>query len=107
MFLKALLAPAVIFGVSIIPVIVQAGEKVLGAVRVTQSDGIVMNTDRSIGALLVADPAIANVQPLSDKALFLIGKSVGSTRLFILDDDNQIVEEHRVFVGASLSQMSR
>ena len=84
-----------------------AADPLLGSVLISQSDGVVLKSPYSIASVLVADPGIANVQPLSEDTLFLIGKSVGATRLFILDDKNEILSEHRIVVSTALSALSR
>ncbi|MEM7641676.1 MAG: pilus assembly protein N-terminal domain-containing protein [Pseudomonadota bacterium] len=70
--------------------------------RITESDGILLPTDAHIGSVLVADPEVANVQPVSDRTLFLFGKSVGATTLFVLDDAEQVLLQRRVVVTRSL-----
>lgn len=76
-------------------------------VRLTASDGTVLSTEVAIGSVLIADPDVANVQPLASDRLFLIGKEVGTTTLFILDEASEVVAERRVVVTQSLAGLGR
>ena len=78
-----------------------------GAVRITQSDGVVLPVGRDIASVLIADPGIADVQPLSNRTLFLFGKAEGTTRLFVLDEGDRIVLERRVVVTRALHELAR
>lgn len=77
------------------------------AIRIVQSRGTIVRSPERIGSVLIADPAIANVQPLSDRVLFVVGKSNGATELFILDGDQNVIERRGVFVTRSLADMRR
>lgn len=79
--------------------------RVTRAVRVTESEGLVVPVDRDAASILVANPDIANVQPLSDRSLFLFGKAVGATMVFVLDADDEIILERRVVVTRSLRML--
>lgn len=75
------------------------------AIRLVQSKGTVIRSPERVGSVLIADPAIANVQPLSETTLFVIGKAGGATELFILDDEANVIERRGVFVTRSLADM--
>ncbi|MCU0909953.1 MAG: pilus assembly protein N-terminal domain-containing protein [Rhodobacteraceae bacterium] len=81
-----------------------AGAEV-GALRVTASEGVFLDSPADMGTVLIADPAVANVQPVSDRSFFLFGKSVGATTLYILDLEDRVVLQRRVVVTRSLSQL--
>lgn len=85
------------------PAFAQDGE----SVRITASDGMVLPIGQDIASVLVADPDVADVQPLSEQTLFLFGKSRGATRLFVLDSDDEIVFERRVVVTGGLQDLRR
>ena len=75
------------------------------SIRLVQSKGMVLRSPERIGSVLIADPEIANVQPLSEDTLFLIGKANGATELFILDADDNVISQRGVFVTRSLADM--
>ena len=53
----------------------------------------------NVTKLAIAEPAIADVVPLSDKELSIIGKKVGATTLTIVHSDGRPSEIYRVEVG--------
>ena len=75
------------------------------SVRVTESDGLVIPFRRDVASVVVADPGIADVQLLSDRSIFLFGKAVGATKLYVLDSDDDIIVEQRIFVTRSLQRL--
>ena len=65
----------------------------------------VVRTDEPFKTALIADPEIADVVPLGDRALYVVGKGVGRTRLIIVDDDQQTVAVIEVAVEADLTTL--
>jgi pilus assembly protein CpaC len=53
----------------------------------------------NVSKIAIADPAIADVVPLSDKELSIIGKKAGITTLTIVKGDGSATESYRVEVG--------
>jgi pilus assembly protein CpaC len=53
----------------------------------------------NVSKLAIADPAIADVAPLSDKELSIIGKKAGVTTLTIVLSDGSPAQIHRIEVG--------
>lgn len=85
------------------PATAEAAER--GGIHIVQSAGRVLRAPQRIGSVLIADPAIANVQPLSETTLFLVGKARGSTELYILDDEENVIVRRGVFVTRSLADL--
>ncbi len=77
------------------------------SVRMTESDGMVIALEHDASSILVSNPDIANVQPLSDSSFFLFAKQVGNTTLFVLNEENEIIYERRVVVTRSLQNLTR
>jgi pilus assembly protein CpaC len=69
------------------------------AVTVTISDGV--------GKIVSADPAIADAQPITDKSLYLVGKSPGTTTVNLFSAAGAPVGLLAVEVGADTASMSR
>jgi pilus assembly protein CpaC len=69
------------------------------AVTVTMSD--------SVGKIVSADPAIADAQPITDKSLYLVGKSFGSTTVNLYSASGAPVGLLAVEVGADTAGISR
>jgi pilus assembly protein CpaC len=53
----------------------------------------------NVTKIAIADPSIADVIPLSDKELSVIGKKPGVTTLSIVKSDGSATERHRIEVG--------
>ncbi len=64
------------------------------------SKGIVLRLDRPASNVFVADPAVADIQVKSPTIIYLVGKTVGSTTLFALDKQDQVIMNSRVEVHA-------
>ncbi len=64
------------------------------------SKGIVLRLDRPASNVFVADPAVADIQVKSPTIIYLVGKAVGSTTLFALDKQDQVLLNSRVEVHA-------
>ena len=53
----------------------------------------------NVSKVAIADPAVADVVPLSDKELSVIGKKAGVTTLTIVKSDGSATQMHRIEVG--------
>src|SRR5256885_15959889 len=51
----------------------------------------VLRTDRAYSKALVGSPEIADVLPLSDTSLYVLGKKAGTTSLTIYDRSNRLL----------------
>ena len=51
----------------------------------------IVYVDRTVGEILVGNSEIADVIPLTDRSLYVLGKKVGATRLSILDSGKQLL----------------
>ncbi len=69
------------------------------AVTVTMSD--------AVGKIVSADPTIADAQPITDKSLYLVGKSFGTTTVNLYSASGAPVGLLAVEVGADTAGMSR
>ncbi len=57
-------------------------------------------------SVFVADPAVADVQVASQRSVFVLGLSSGSTTLFALGENEQVVFSAEIVVEQSLSEIS-
>ncbi|MBL8596625.1 MAG: type II and III secretion system protein family protein [Devosia sp.] len=69
------------------------------AVTVTMSDGV--------GKIVSADPAIAEAQPITDRSLYLVGRSFGTTTVNLFSATGNPVGLLAVEVGADTADMAR
>lgn len=66
-----------------------------------------VRTEASFTDIVVGDPDIATVAPLTDQSLYLIGKKVGSTSVAVFDDQKRLVGEIEVEVSADNERLTR
>jgi pilus assembly protein CpaC len=61
------------------------------AVRVVHRTSQTIRTDKSFTDIVVGDPEIADVAPLTDRSLYVLGKKVGVTSVSLYDADKKLV----------------
>jgi pilus assembly protein CpaC len=81
---------------------VRAGEL---AVPVNKSQ--VLRTDRPYAKALVGNPEIADILPLSDQSLYVLGKKNGTTSLTVYDRANRLIAVVDVVVGPDVLALRR
>src|SRR5262245_11829510 len=70
---------------------IQVGAKRSAAVRLVGGKSETIRTDKSFGNVIVSDPEIADVVPLTDRSLSILGKKIGTTRVSIYGDNKSLV----------------
>lgn len=94
------------------PLAAQAAyEVLLGAgtahqVRLPAGQAATVRTPRDIGDIRVADPAVAEVAPLTAQSLYLLGKGVGRTTVTVYDTERAPIGVLQVEVGVDVSDLS-
>ena len=81
---------------------VHAGEL---AVPINKSQ--VLRTDRPYSKALIGNPAIADVLPLTQSSIYVLGKSVGTTSLTLYDRSNRLIAVLDVAVGPDVLTLKR
>ena len=61
------------------------------AVRLIDGKSETIRTDKGFGNVIVSDPDIADVVPLTDRSLSILGKKVGTTRVSIYGENKSVV----------------
>ena len=69
------------------------------AVTVTMSD--------SVGKVVAADPGIADAQPITDRSIYLVGRTFGTTTVNLFSATGAPIGLLAVEVGADTADMSR
>ena len=75
------------------------------AITVNKSDTI--RFSRAFGEALVASAEFADVTPLTDRTLYIIGKKIGQTRLTVLDKDKHLLRIIDVEIGFDLPALRK
>jgi pilus assembly protein CpaC len=86
--------------------VVEIGNGRAGAVRVTHGRSHTVETSRSFVDLVVGDPEIADVMPLTDKTLYVLGKKIGTTNVSIYDAGKQLVGVVEVEVAYNTARLA-
>jgi pilus assembly protein CpaC len=71
--------------------LVEIGESRVGAVRVTLAKSQTLQTSRGFVDLVVGDAEIADVMPLTDRTLYVLGKKIGTTNVSVYDAAKALV----------------
>ncbi|HEY8382207.1 MAG TPA: type II and III secretion system protein family protein [Microvirga sp.] len=85
---------------------VDIGEGRFGAVRAVLGKSHTLQTSRNFVDLVVGDPDIADVMPLTDRTLYVLGKKVGTTNVSVYDVAKQLVGVIEVEVGADTARLA-
>ncbi|HEY9537282.1 MAG TPA: type II and III secretion system protein family protein [Kiloniellaceae bacterium] len=68
-------------------------------------EGQLLRLDRAMASVFIANPEIADVTAKSDRLLYLFGKRVGTTTLFALDGNDNVIANVSVTVDHSLTRL--
>ncbi len=88
-----------------------AGGLHAGSLEVPVNKSQVVTADRSIAKALVGNPSVADVLPISERSVYVLGKSFGTTSLTLYDRMNRVIAVMDVQVGPDVegirSQLSQ
>jgi pilus assembly protein CpaC len=63
----------------------------LAAIRLIGGKSETVRTDRTFADVIVSDPDVADVVPLTDRSLSILGKKIGTTRVSVYGNDKALV----------------
>ncbi len=75
------------------------------AISVKLNRAIVMESEQSFAELSVANPGIADIATLSDKTIYILGKSPGRTVLTLLGPDGKLITNVDIKVTPDLAEL--
>ena len=78
-----------------------------GELSVPVNKSQVLRSDRPFAKALVGNPEIADVLPLSDQSLYVLGKKMGTTSLTLYDRSNRLIAVIDVAVGPDVISLKR
>ncbi|WP_370516093.1 type II and III secretion system protein family protein [Novosphingobium sp. Gsoil 351] len=76
-----------------------------GALEVPVNKSQVVTVDRAIGKALVGNAEIADVLPISERSVYVLGKKMGTTSLTLYGRDNRVLAVMDVAVGPDVDSM--
>ena len=109
-WIRAVLAASVM---AVLPPAVRAQQNIVLAnpvhsaqVRVTVGKTEDIRTDQNFANITVGDPDIADVSPLTDHSLSILGKKIGTTRVTVYDADHKPVGIFDIEVSYDISRLA-
>ena len=78
-----------------------------GEVAVPVNKSQVIRSDRPYSKALIGNPEIADVLPLTDQSLYVLGKKMGTTSLTLYDRSNMLIAVVDVVVGPDVISLRR
>ncbi len=74
------------------------------SINVAMNRAVVMESDTSFAELSVANPAIADIATLSDRTIYILGKTPGRTTLTLLGPDGRLITNVDVRVSPDIAE---
>ncbi|WP_138935209.1 type II and III secretion system protein family protein [Roseovarius arcticus] len=71
---------------------------------VSMNSAVVVESDVPFAELSIANPAIADFSTLSDRTIYVLGKTPGRTTLTLLDENGRLIANVEVQVSADVSE---
>lgn len=92
-----------------------SAQSILRVARGLASDDIVVQTNRAIVVestqpfteLSIAQPNIADVQPLSDRSIYILGRTQGKTTLTMLGEGGRLISNVTIVVQPDISELKQ
>src|SRR5580698_2310473 len=106
------LALAFAFAAALVPMTARAQQKITFAnartvtVTVTVGKSQDIHTDQAVLDIMVGDPDVADVNPLTDHALSILGKKIGTTRVTVYGQDKKVVGIFDIEVSYDVSRLA-
>src|SRR5580700_4495311 len=106
------LALAFAFAAALVPITARAQQKITFAnartvtVTVTVGKSQDIHTDQAVVDIMVGDPDVADVNPLTDHALSILGKKIGTTRVTVYGPDKKAVGIFDIEVSYDVTRLS-
>jgi pilus assembly protein CpaC len=111
--LQGALAAVLVTAIALAPAAAYAQESVAVVTRVhtekvtvTLGKSLDVHTDQGFADIMVGDPSVADVNPLTDHSLSILGKKIGTTRVTIYDENKRQVGIIDIEVSYDVSQLT-
>ena len=85
--------------------VAQSHEAPIGKLSVVVSKSETLRLSSPYSEALVGDNKIADILPLTDRSIYVLGKAIGSTSVAILDANKQIIEVIQIEVTHDLADL--
>src|SRR5919112_1627687 len=78
-----------------------------GELDVPVNKSQVIRADRAYSKALIGNPEIADIVPISDTSIYVLGKKTGTTSLTLYDHSNRLIAVLDVVVGPDVMTLKR
>lgn len=78
-----------------------------GTLEVPLNKSQVLNADRPIAKAMIGNDKIADILPISDRSIYVLGKTMGTTSLTLYDGAGRVISVMDVAVGPDIESLSR
>jgi len=82
-----------------------ASQGKIKTINLTIGDAEIIKFGTDATEVFIADPVVADIQLSDPRRLYLFGKALGTTNLFVMGKNNQEILKARVIVSHNLSQL--
>ena len=109
---RATLCAAIAIAAPLAPAMAQvsisSGDEVrAGELQVPLNKSQVVRSDRPFAKALLGNPEVADILPLTDSSLYVLGKKVGTTSLTLYDRSNRLIAVIDIAVGPDVTSLKR
>lgn len=105
------LALAMSLSLALAPACVYAGPQLIRPngelISLASGKGVILKLDRPAGNIFVADPKIADIEVKSPTIIYLLGKAAGTTTLFALDKQDNVLINSPIEVHTDAADLQR
>lgn len=86
--------------------LVTSVQNVSSKVRIPAGQSVTIETDQEVGELLVGDDEVADVLPITNRSLYILGKKIGRTNVSVFDPERRLVGVIDIEVGVDTSDLA-
>lgn len=104
----ALFAGTALTATVALPAAAQAGPSIhAGTLEVPLNKSEVLNADRPIAKAMIGNDKIADILPISDRSIYVLGKAMGTTSLTLYDGAGRVISVMDVAVGPDVESLRK
>ncbi|MBS0474936.1 MAG: type II and III secretion system protein family protein [Proteobacteria bacterium] len=104
----ALFAGTALTSAVALPAAAQAAPSIhAGTLEVPLNKSEVLNADRPIAKAMIGNDKIADILPISDRSIYVLGKAMGTTSLTLYDGAGRVISVMDVAVGPDVETLTR
>nr|WP_100867347.1 type II and III secretion system protein family protein [Novosphingobium kunmingense] len=104
----ALLSATALAGVTASPAAAQTRPSIhAGTLEVPLNKSQVLNADRPIAKAMIGNDKIADILPISDRSIYVLGKAMGTTSLTLYDGAGRVISVMDVAVGPDVESLTK